>query len=163
MDILSLSVITAESPSHGAEDHIEIAINGRPLRDLILDAEAQTKPPGERGSWRGDLCPLPRRTLASSREWLTPPADPRVGRWIAIYTCGCGIFGCGGFVARLSAFPDDVVVWSEFADVYWSQSAHWDDGEESPYPVWKRVALAQVGPFRFGYADYQRDVSSILS
>lgn len=145
----------------GPHPAIEILVDGRPLRDLILSAEGAVRPEHDERTWEGDLnhLPIDDRYLAS---WAELPDDRDVGRWLPIYTCGCGVFGCGGFVARMTRMAGDVVMWSDFADAYWYASAGWDEEEGAGYPIWRRVALATLGPFHFDDGTYRRVIGDFM-
>lgn len=162
MDNLLLSMTRSVWPrSEGPSTGVEILINGRLLREIVLEAEESIRPGDDDSSFSSDLMPLP---LAEARatKWADLADDNAAGIWKPIFTCTCGIFGCGGFVARMSR-SGETVVWFDFADAYWLAGAFWtgEDEEDFRYKGWRRDAAHRIGPFRFDTEAYESEVRKL--
>jgi hypothetical protein len=121
---------------------VAVMINGVDLRTLVVDA-LRKKRPGVDFWFDSDALCLDLRDVAPpSRHWLGVPSDSElvVDDYVAVLTCSCGAFGCGGTAAHI-VVGDDVVTWSDFVDP-------WCTPED-------------VGTFRFDRTQYERELNNL--
>jgi len=147
-------------PGGGGFKPVEVRINGRPLLDLIREAEEpraraeNATDPADPDTLSGSvvpgayLYPGARTVLLPSREWLGSPAapgfvldagDPRRDKAMVL-GCTCGISECWFVQARIDVGLDHVR-WSEFGQFH--------------RPHWRY----DLGPFTFDRAQYEAQLA----
>jgi hypothetical protein len=121
---------------------VAVTINGIDLRTRVEEALRRQRP-GVEFCFESDwICLGLHEVAAPSKHWLGLPRDPElvVGGRLAVLTCNCGAFGCGGTAARIEV-TDDTVTWSDFVDSFGHREA--------------------VGTFRFDRAQYEREIEKL--
>lgn len=122
---------------HRSTNVVDVTVNRQRLVELLA-----TVPGGDRSM----PVPLDDVLAPGRRLWLgEAPVDPELaehGR-VAVTTCSCGNFGCGGFTARIT-FQSGLVRWSEFTRVFHDE------------PV-------DLGPFQFRRSDYTRNLTALAT
>jgi hypothetical protein len=157
-DVIELRVISpigsGFSPTYEGDEDLDfpvvaVTINGIDLRARVAEALRRQRPWVEFWSGaeslagdRGELCLGVHAVAPPSQHWFGAPNDPDlvVNDHVAVLTCSCGAFGCGGTAARI-AMTEHTVTWSDFVDPW---------GTSEP-----------VGSFRFERVRYEREIKAL--
>lgn len=126
----------------GAEDWVDVLVNGTPLRELVASVEAASDPTLAGSFGAG----FPWFSVGSNEETVF---DERVlqrgGTSATVLCCSCGFSGC-------SAIDVDVVADDRFVT--------WRNFQNGRRPNWDYSTL---GPFAFDRAAYEAEVARMRS
>jgi hypothetical protein len=133
-DRIELRAVPYKGYSGKLEERIEAVINGIELSSSIEQEDDRT------------VSPLSRDELGQGfRLWgpdgVAPYRHYAKDGWVAVLTCSCDNFGCGGASARIT-FNADTVVWSDFRDACHHQEI-------------------RVGPFAFARQEYEAALAKL--
>lgn len=144
MDRIGFRVVETQyesDPVGVTETAVEVLVNGVPLGLLWKEAGGTETTP----LWLSDAMfggrPLwGERDATVDAPWGERDEAPIEYGRMAVLTCGCGFFPCGGATARIE-YASDVVTWSDF-----HEALH---------------ASVALGPFRFARDDYEAALATI--